>query len=288
MTRWHIPFREVLGQLPTPRQGPSATLTFCNVSTRVNVLLNSFALEHRTYRVQVIGRNLNTVLYTDAVRSIAFLGVPSAKPPRTGVVVIDNVTSTSVSLHWTPPTGSVTMYRIDVSDDTAFVDGRRVRLSEFGLAPGNFSTNRACGSPEIPNSYVWVHQHADFQVAGFTTGTSFVAESAGTVVLQPGLPILVRVSARNLNVGGYGEGSTALATPMAPPPSPPRNLTLVSVTTRTVFFTWETPANYTGPEDETVTKYKVEGCAINCGTDALFPPVALAGQKVSSGAPFTV
>ena len=93
-------------------------------------------LMSRTYRVFIIGRNLNTDLYTDAVRSNAFFGVPLDKPPRTGEVIIDNVTSTSVSLHWTPPAGDVTMYRIEVSDDTAFVDGRRVRLSEFGLAPG--------------------------------------------------------------------------------------------------------------------------------------------------------
>jgi hypothetical protein len=150
---------------------------------------------------------------------------------------------------------------------------------------GHFQIFVVCWPPAthaaVTNFNACGHLVADFQVAGYTTGTSFVAESAGTVVLQPGLPILVRVSARNLNVDGYGEGSIARATPMAPPPSPPRNLTLVSVTTGTVYFTWETPEGYMGVGDETVTKYKVEGCAENCGTDELFPPVALTGQKVS-------
>lgn len=90
---------------------------------------------NQTYQLQIIGRNLNTDGYLEPVRSVPFFGVPITKPPRTGEVVIDNVTASAVSMRWTPPAGPVTLYRVEVADDTAFVDGRRVRLSEFGLAP---------------------------------------------------------------------------------------------------------------------------------------------------------
>ncbi len=205
------------------------------------------------YTFQIIGRNLNTEGYLNAVRSISVVASPMRKPPRLGEPVIVGVTGSSISVTWAAPQGTVTLYRIDIADDTALINGARKRLSDFGLSPR-------------------------WNVAGYTNTTSFVIVPQSTFNLTSGLPVLVRVMARNLNVDGYGEGTVTRATPRDSPPNPPQDFKVRSVTANSVFLQWRPPQDY-NPGDEVVTKYRIEGCAINCGTDALFPTVAAAGDK---------
>ncbi len=206
-----------------------------------------------SYAFQIIGRNLNSEGYLDAARSVPAVASPMSKPPRVGEPQITGVTGSSVSVTWSAPGGAVTQYRVDVADDTVLVDGARKRLSDFGLTPR-------------------------WNVAGYTNATTFMIFSQGSTTLVSGLSILIRVLARNLNVDGYGEGTVTRATPRDPPVNDPQEFRVQSVTTNTVFLRWRPPKDYV-PGDETVTKYKLEGCAVNCGSPALFPTVASIGDK---------
>ena len=82
--------------------------------------------------------------------------------------------------------------------------------------------------------------------------------------------LILRVSARNLNVDGYGTPAEILAIPTSEPKNPPLDFTLESVTTNSVYLSWMPPAGYS-LGDSTITRYLLEGCAENCGTNEPFP-----------------
>jgi hypothetical protein len=95
------------------------------------------------------------------------------------------------------------------------------------------------------------------------------------------------LQARNNNIDGYSEAAQILATPRTPPTDPPLDLTVASVTTASVFLTWQPPAGYVAGSPS-VTKYLLEGCGGDCGSDDPFPPQAAIGTThfVAGGAEY--
>lgn len=221
-------------------------------------------MQDEAYSFRIIGRNLNDQGYTSAVRSAAIVAAPIEKPSVVGEIRVPGLTGTSVSLEWDPPqVGLVEHYQIEVANQTSVTAVGRINLQALGV------------------DLVW-------NVLG-TIGnvTRFEAIQTDVLRFESGVPLLFRVSARNVNLDGFSDASQVLATPTAPPQKAPTQFQVASVTTKSVFLTWTPPEGYY-PGDPSVTTYKLEGCAINCGSDEPFPPLAEVGQThfVAGGAEY--
>ena len=199
-----------------------------------------------SYKFAIIGRNLNLEGYTNAVRSELVFIAPFEKPSKVANISNPGVGSDRIMITWDPPTrGPVSLYKVEIANATTMMNGERVDVADLGLAP----------------SYV---------EAGTTTGTSFTVIASEQVRMEIDVKLILRVSAQNLNVDGYGTPAEILAIPTSEPKNPPLDFTLESVTTNSVYLSWMPPAGYT-LGDSTITRYLLEGCAENCGTNEPFP-----------------
>ena len=211
------------------------------------------------YRFQIIGRNLNSQGYSDAVRSDPLFAGPYLKPSRVGPVTIVNfsgssATDFSISVRWIPPlSGIVTLYRLEVANASAFDENRWISLSTIGLQP-------------------------QFVLAGLTPIAEFTIASSVELPFQLNVSVIIRVSARNLNTDGYSDSAQAEAIPQLPPGFAPQAIFASNVTAVSICMSW-TPSTAALIGNDTVTKYKVEGCSTNCGSGTSFPVAPVLGQK---------
>ena len=250
-TRYRIVYSDILS---SPGAVESETADFFSQSIIVTGLVLG-----NTYKFQVIGRNLNKEGYSGAVRSAPLIAGPYLKPSRVRQIAVINVSGSSpiqssISIRWIPPlSGIVTLFKIEIANASVFDGGSWIPLAKIGLAP-------------------------QFQLAGFTVNTEFIASSSPQLPFYFNVPLIIRVSARNLNSDGYGNASNTLAIPILPPAFAPQGIFASNVTLSSIFLNW-TPSQACLSGNETVTKYLIEGCAINCGSSGTFPARPVLGQK---------
>lgn len=198
------------------------------------------------YNFQLIGRNLNLDGYTNAVRSEVVSTAPFEKPSKVTNISNPGVGAQEITIAWDPPVrGPVSLYSIDIANATTMINGVRIDVAELGLAPA-------------------------YRPVGSTTDTTFTFKATEEITIELDVKLILRVSAKNLNIEGYGQPAEILSIPTAEPKYPPQNFTVESVTPTSVYLSWMPPAGYV-LGDGTVTRYVLEGCAENCGSSEPFP-----------------
>lgn len=205
------------------------------------------------YEFQLIGRNLNLDGYQDAVRSIAIVAAPIARPGLVQNLQITEVSSDSVSLSWEPPIDPVIDYQVEVANKTVLVNGVVTDILVLGLAP-------------------------DFKVLGQTAELQFQAKTTANVFIASNVAMLLSIRAGNINIEGYGERALIVASPTPAPENSPSNFDVQRVTENSILLTWQPPLGFEAGDDS-VTKYRIEGCRMNCGSADPFPAVAEVGDK---------
>ena len=198
------------------------------------------------YTMHIIGRNFNVAGYTNAVQSGVVASAPFEQPTKVSNIRNPAVAADQITIAWDLPSrGPVSLYKVEIANATVLMNGVAIDVAELGLAPS-------------------------YREVGTTRHTTYTVQTSDGIAIQKNVKVILRVSARNLNLDGYGTAAEILATPTGTPLLPPRDFTVPSVTRVSMYLTWMPPLGYV-LGDATVTRYILEGCAENCGTNDPFP-----------------